>query len=434
MRIYDLIKKKRDGHELSKEEIIFFVHGYANDEISEYHAAAMLMAMFLNDLNERETVELTEAILTSGDQIDLSSIEGIKVDKHSTGGVGDTTTLIVGPLVASCGVPVAKMSGKGLGHTGGTLDKLESIEGFKINIEMDNFINLVNKHKIAVISQTKSVAPADKKIYLMRDLTATVDNMSLIASSVMSKKLASGADAILLDVKVGSGAFMKTLEDAKALAEEMVSIGKNMNRETIAVITDMDQPLGNAIGNALEVKEAIEVLKNEGPEDIKTLCIELASRMVVLGKKAENYEEARKMILNNLENGKALDKFREFVEIQGGNPAIVENLSLLPTANYHYIISANADGFITELKSEEIGIVAMMLGAGREKIDSKLDYSAGIILKKKVGDSVKKGEQIAELHYNDDRNLKVAIDRFNKAVTIKNVRPGNVELIKQIIE
>jgi len=433
MRIYDLIKKKRDGKELSKEEISFFVQEYTNENIPDYQAAAMLMAMFLKKMNKRETVDLTDAILHSGEQINLDSIEGVKVDKHSTGGVGDTTTLIVGPLVASCDVPLAKMSGRGLGHTGGTLDKLESIEGFKIDVSMEKFVDLVNTNKIAVISQTKNVAPADKKLYHLRDVTATVDSMPLIASSIMSKKLASGSDAILLDVKVGSGAFMKGIDEASELASEMVDIGKSMGRDTIAVITDMNQPLGNAIGNALEVKEAIEILKGEGPEDITKLCLELSAHIVVLGKKADSYEEAYKLVSEKLTDRSALRKFGEFVQAQGGNDAIIDDPSLLPTAEKHYEIKAGEDGFIDELNSEEIGLVAMMLGAGRETFESKLDYAAGLVLKKKISDPVKKGETVAVLHYNDDTNLESAVNRFNKAYTIVAKIPQSPLLIKKII-
>ncbi len=433
MRIYDLIMKKRDGKELSKEEISYFVQEYTDENIPDYQAAAMLMAMFLKKMNKRETVDLTDAILHSGEQINLESIEGIKVDKHSTGGVGDTTTLIVGPLVASCGVPLAKMSGRGLGHTGGTLDKLEAIEGFKIDVSMEKFVNLVNTNKIAVISQTKSVAPADKKLYHLRDVTATVDSMPLIASSIMSKKLASGSNAILLDVKVGSGAFMKTIEDATELATEMVDIGKSMGRDTIAVITDMNQPLGNAVGNALEVGEAIDILSGTGPDDITELCLELSAHIVVLGKKAADYDEAYKLVTEKLNDGSALKKFEEFVKAQEGNEGIVKDQSLLPTAGKRYEIKAREDGFINELNSEEIGLTAMILGAGREDFESKLDYSAGLVLTKKISDPVKAGETIAVLHYNDDSKLDEAVKRFNNAYTIVKEKPKAPELIKKII-
>lgn len=434
MRIYDVIKKKRDGMVLSKEEIKFFVDSYTNDSISDYHASAMLMAMFINGMNKEETAFLTEAMLYSGDTIDLSSIDGIKVDKHSTGGVGDTTTLIVGPLVASCGIPVAKMSGRGLGHTGGTLDKMESIEGMNIEIEMNDFIKQVNEHKIAVISQTKNVAPADKKLYKLRDVTATVDSIPLIASSIMSKKFAAGSDAILLDVKVGSGAFMKSLDDAKALAKEMVDIGKNMNKKTVAVITDMNQPLGNAIGNALEIREAIEILKGKGPDDLRNLCLELSTRLVMIGTENEDYEKAYEMVSNNLKNGSALKKFAEFVNVQGGNADIIIDDSILPSADYRFIVSAENDGYIKKLDSEEIGIAAMMLGAGRENYESQIDYSAGIVLKKKIGDYVREGEQIAELHYNKPELLKSAVDRFNSAFSITDDKPEQQVLIKAVVE
>ena len=433
MRIYDILKKKRDGYELNSEEIDFFIESYTNDVISDYHASAMLMAMFINGMSEKESAFLTKAMLHSGDIVDLSGIEGIKVDKHSTGGVGDTTTLIVGPIVAACGVPVAKMSGRGLGHTGGTLDKLESIPGFKIERTMDEFIKQVNDCGLAVISQTNNIVPADKKLYKLRDVTATVDSIPLIAGSIMSKKLASGSDAILLDVKVGSGAFMKNIEDAKSLAKEMVSIGKIMKKKTVAVITDMNQPLGNAIGNSLEVKEAIEVLKGEGPEDLRTLCIELSARLVTLGNNM-SYDEAKELVIRSINDGSALRKFSEFVLSQGGKKEFILDDKLLPEASFRYGINAEKSGYLSELNSEEIGISAMILGAGRENYDSKIDYSAGIVLTKKIGDFVSKGEMIAEFHYNDTQLLENAKQRFTNAYIIKDERPTMNPLIYQIIE
>ena len=322
MRMYDVILKKRRGEELSKEEIDFFIQGFTKGEIPDYQASALLMSIFFNSMNKRETADFTMSMVHSGETLNLDKIQGIKVDKHSTGGVGDTTTILLAPMVASCGVPVAKMSGRGLGHTGGTIDKLESFKGFSVELSEEKFMENVNDIGIAVIGQTANLAPADKKLYALRDVTATVDNMPLIASSIMSKKIASGADGIVLDVKVGDGAFMKTPEDAKALAEEMVSIGKNVGRNTIAVISDMDQPLGYAIGNALEIKEAIDTLKGNGPKDLLELALTLGSNMLILANKVESFEEGKKLLLENIKNGKALEKLKEFVKAQGGDPSL----------------------------------------------------------------------------------------------------------------
>lgn len=412
MRMYDIITKKRDGFELSTEEINFFVSGITTGEIPDYQASALLMAIFLQKMTNRETVDLTYAMMKSGDVVDLSAIEGIKVDKHSTGGVGDTTTLILGPMVAACGVPVAKMSGRGLGHTGGTLDKLESIEGFSIEVSSEDFIEHVNNHKIAVIGQSKNIAPADKKLYALRDVTATVDNISLIAASVMSKKLAAGSDAIVLDVKMGSGAFVKTFEGAKELSRAMVDIGTSMGRHTIAVITDMEQPLGFAIGNALEVKEAIDTLNGKGPKDLTELCIRLASFMVYLGKGAESIPEARKLVEENLNNGNAFEKFKEFVIIQNGNVAVIEDPNKLPSCDIIKEIPSEVEGYISSIKSDDVGIAAMVLGAGRENMDTVLDMGSGIVLTKKVGDFVKKGESIAVMYTNKADKVEDATRRL----------------------
>lgn len=407
-----LLPKKRDGHELSTEEINFFVSGITTGEIPDYQASALLMAIFLQKMTNRETVDLTYAMMKSGDVVDLSAIEGIKVDKHSTGGVGDTTTLILGPMVAACGVPVAKMSGRGLGHTGGTLDKLESIEGFSIEVSSEDFIEHVNNHKIAVIGQSKNIAPADKKLYALRDVTATVDNISLIAASVMSKKLAAGSDAIVLDVKMGSGAFVKTFEGAKELSRAMVDIGTSMGRHTIAVITDMEQPLGFAIGNALEVKEAIDTLNGRGPKDLTELCIRLASYMVYLGKGAASIPEARTIVEENLNNGKAFEKFKEFVKIQNGNVAVIEDPSKLPSCDLIIEIPSETEGYIASIKSDDVGIAAMVLGAGRENMDTVLDMGSGIVLTKKVGDFVKKGDTLAVLYTNKADKVEDATRRL----------------------
>lgn len=433
MRMYDLIIKKRDGLELSKEEINYFVKNLTEGKIADYHVAAFLMAVFLKKMNKRETADLTQAMMRSGDVVDLSKISGIKVDKHSTGGVGDTTTLVLAPLVASCGVPVAKMSGRGLGHTGGTIDKLEAIEGFHVEISIDDFINNVNKHGIAVIGQTKNIAPADKKIYALRDVTATVDNISLIASSIMSKKLAAGSDAIVLDVKVGSGAFMKTIEDAVELGKEMVEIGQIMDKNTIAIITDMEQPLGFAIGNALEVKEAIDTLKNNGPEDLTELCVKLGSNMVYLGGGADSVESAEKLIREKLANGEAFEKFKEFISIQGGRIDVINNPSKLPSADHVREIKSEVEGYLETIKSDSVGIAAMKLGAGRETLDSVLDMSAGIILKKKVGDKIEKGDVIATLYTNTESKLDDSEKMFLDAITISKEEVAPRKLIKAIV-
>lgn len=390
MRMYDIIMKKRNGGELSKEEIHFFIEGYTRGEIPDYQVSALMMAIYFQKMTEKETYELTMAMAHSGEMLDLSSIHGCKVDKHSTGGVGDKTSLALTPMVAACGIPVAKMSGRGLGHTGGTIDKLESFPGFSTSLTTEQFIENVNKIGIAIMGQTADLAPADKKLYALRDVTATVDNMSLIASSIMSKKLAAGADAIVLDVKTGSGAFMKSREDAFALAEEMVKIGKNAGRKTIAVISDMDQPLGRAVGNALEVKEAIATLRGEGPEDFKELCMVLGSRMLLAGSKAESVEEARNMLTNVIRDGSALRKLEQFVEAQGGDPAAVTDPDLLPKASMVVPVCADRDGFVEKIACEDIGICSLLLGGGRETKESEIDLSVGILLEKKKGDAVKR--------------------------------------------
>lgn len=401
-RMVDIIEKKRDGEELSKEEIEFFIDGYTNDSIPDYQASALLMAIYFNGMTAAEQGHMTLAMVQSGDQIDLSAIEGIKVDKHSTGGVGDTTTLILAPLVAACGVPVAKMSGRGLGHTGGTLDKLEAIEGFHIELTEEQFVKQVNELKLAVIGQSGNLTPADKKLYALRDVTATVDSIPLIASSIMSKKIAAGANAIVLDVKTGDGAFMKTLEDAEALADSMVSIGEQVGRNTFAVISDMSQPLGYAIGNALEVKEAIDTLKGEGPEDLTELCYVLGSKMIVAGGKAESVEEARHMLERVIQDGSALQLFGQLIEQQGGNSKIIHDTSLLPQADYQIEVPAPRSGIISKMEADEIGVAAMLLGAGRATKEDAIDLAVGIVLKKKIGDTVVEGEPLAIIHSNNE--------------------------------
>ncbi|KAF6602564.1 MULTISPECIES: pyrimidine-nucleoside phosphorylase [unclassified Bacillus (in: firmicutes)] len=411
MRMVDLIVKKQNGKELTTEEIQFFVKGYTNGSIPDYQASALAMAIYFQDMTDRERADLTMAMVNSGETIDLSAIEGIKVDKHSTGGVGDTTTLVLAPLVAALGVPVAKMSGRGLGHTGGTIDKLEAIEGFHVELSKDEFIKLVNRDKVAVIGQSGNLTPADKKLYALRDVTGTVNSIPLIASSIMSKKIAAGADAIVLDVKTGAGAFMKTDEDAVNLAKAMVRIGNNVGRQTMAVISDMSQPLGFAIGNALEVQEAIDTLRGEGPEDLNELVLTLGSQMVVLAKKAETLEEARTKLQEVMKNGKALEKFKEFLSNQGGDASVVDEPSKLPQAAYKIDVPAKEAGVVSEIVADEIGVAAMLLGAGRATKEDEIDLAVGIMLRKKVGDTVEKGEPLVTLYANrenvDDVTAKV---------------------------
>ncbi|TDU10584.1 pyrimidine-nucleoside phosphorylase [Bacillus subtilis] len=400
MRMVDIIIKKQNGKELTTEEIQFFVNGYTDGSIPDYQASALAMAIFFQDMSDRERADLTMAMVNSGETIDLSAIEGIKVDKHSTGGVGDTTTLVLAPLVAALDVPVAKMSGRGLGHTGGTIDKLEAIDGFHVELTKDEFIKLVNRDKVAVIGQSGNLTPADKKLYALRDVTGTVNSIPLIASSIMSKKIAAGADAIVLDVKTGAGAFMKTEEDAAELAKAMVRIGNNVGRQTMAVISDMSQPLGFAIGNALEVKEAIDTLKGEGPEDLHELVLTLGSQMVVLAKKADTLDEARAKLEEVMKNGKALDKFKDFLKNQGGDSSIVDDPSKLPQAAYQIDVPAKEAGVVSEIVADEIGVAAMLLGAGRATKEDEIDLAVGIMLRKKVGDKVEKDEPLVTLYAN----------------------------------
>lgn len=400
MRMVDLIVKKQQGKELTKEEINFIVSGFTNGTIPDYQMSAFAMAVYFQDMTDNERMEMTMAMAESGDQIDLSAIEGIKVDKHSTGGVGDTTTLVLAPLVASAGVPVAKMSGRGLGHTGGTIDKLESVPGFHVEISEEKFMGLVNKNKVAVVGQSGDLTPADKKIYALRDVTGTVNSLPLIASSIMSKKIASGADAIVLDVKVGAGAFMKTPEDAEKLARAMVSIGNLAGRKTMAIISDMSQPLGRAVGNTLEVEEAIETLKGNGPKDLEELCLVLGAQMVYLGGGAESLEDAKALLKEKLTNGEALEQFKIFLEAQDGNPNVVEDYSLMPQASITKDVKATESGYITEITADDIGVAAMKLGAGRETQESIIDLAAGLMLHKKVDDYVEKGDVIVTLYAN----------------------------------
>lgn len=420
MRMYDLIMKKRNGGSLTKEEIYFMINGYTKDEIPDYQMSAMMMAIYFRGMNKEETLNLTMAMAESGEMLDLSSIEGVKVDKHSTGGVGDKTSLAVTPIVAACGAKVAKMSGRGLGHTGGTIDKLESFAGFSTDISPEQFIKNVNEIGLSIMGQTKELAPADKKLYALRDVTATVDNMSLIASSIMSKKLASGADAIVLDVKTGSGAFMKDQKDALALAEEMVSIGKGAGRNVMAAISDMDQPLGYMVGNALEVKEAIDTLKGFGPEDFTLLVKTLASYMVECAKIAPDDKMAHLLIEDVISSGKALDKLAEFVAAQGGDPAYVYDTDLLPKAKYQLEVKAPKSGYVSRIICDEVGICSLMLGGGRETKESDIDLSVGIELKAKIGDHVSLSEPIAIIHANDKNKAEEVKERLLKAYSFSD--------------
>ncbi|NLM05113.1 MAG: pyrimidine-nucleoside phosphorylase [Clostridiales bacterium] len=433
MQMYDIILKKRNGEALTKEEIYYFIDCYTKDTIPDYQVSALLMAIYFQKMNDEETAYITEAMMNSGEIIDLSMIEGIKVDKHSTGGVGDKTTIALGPIIAACGVPVAKMSGRGLGHTGGTIDKLESIPGFSVNISKEDFINNVNKIKFAITAQTNNLAPADKKLYSLRDVTGTVENISLIASSIMSKKLALGTNAIVLDVKTGNGAFMKNIDDSFLLAKKMVNIGTKMDRKTIALITDMNQPLGYAIGNALEVKEVIDLLNSNGPEDLKELCIALGSQMLILAKKAETKELAREMIEDVINSGAALNIFKEFVKQQGGDLSYIENPELLVKVQDVFTLKSDTTGYINEIKADIVGECTLLLGAGRTLIESKIDLSVGLVLNKKVGDYVKKGEDLAYIYSNDTIKRDQCINKLKSAYIIKEDMPILRPLILGIV-
>lgn len=401
MRAVDLITKKRDGAELTAEELVYLVDGYSRGDIPDYQMSAFAMAVLFRGMTAAETAALTLAMANSGDQVDLSPIAGIKVDKHSTGGVGDKTTLIVAPLVASAGIPVAKMSGRGLGHTGGTIDKLESIPGFRSELPNEAFLAQVNDIGLSVIGQSGDLAPADKKLYALRDVTGTVESIPLIASSVMSKKIAAGADAIVLDVKTGSGAFMKTVGDSERLAEAMVRIGTEVGRRTAAVISDMDQPLGYHIGNSLEVMEAIDTLKGQGPGDLTELCLTLGAHMVMLGGISESFEEAKALLGKKLESGEALAKFKAFVAAQGGDDSVIENPEKLPQAPLTAHVKAEEAGYVAAINAEQLGIAAMLLGAGRAAKDDAIDYGVGLTLRKKVGEPVEKGETLAVMHVRE---------------------------------
>jgi len=429
----ELILKKRNGEALSKKELAILIDGFTSDSIPDYQMAAFLMAVFFNGMTNTETANLTDTMMRSGELIDLSEIKGIKVDKHSTGGVGDKTTLVLAPLVAAAGVPVAKMSGRGLGHTGGTLDKLESIKGLTIDLSKEEFITQIKKHNIAVCGQNTNLVPADKKLYALRDVTGTVDHISLISSSIMSKKLACGADAIVIDIKVGHGAFMKTLKDAEELAKTMIGIGQKMNRKVTAVITSMREPLGCTIGNSLEIKEAIDTLKGNGPKDLTDLCLELGSHMLVLGEVAKNQKEAIEILKNLIDSGAAFDKFKELVVAQNGDVQMIENPNLLPNSQFSETYNSNFEGYISDLNALDIGLASLKLGAGRETKESIIDHGAGIVLKKKIGDFVKKDEVLATLYSNNPANFTKAREYMNLAYEISQEKPVKNPLILKIV-
>ena len=433
MRMYDLILKKKQGGELSTDEIRYMIEGFTEGSIPDYQMSAMTMAICFRGMTPRETVDLTLAMRDSGDVLDLSGIKGVKVDKHSTGGVGDKTSLALTPIIAALGVPVAKMSGRGLGHTGGTIDKLECFDGFTTALSEEQFAGNVNTIGIAIAGQTANLAPADKKLYALRDVTATVDQMSLIASSIMSKKLASGSDAIVLDVKTGNGAFMKKLEDSRALAKEMVSIGTMAGKKTVAVITDMDQPLGRAVGNSLEVREAIDTLRGEGPADFKEVVFALGSQMLMLAGRAADEKEARALMEGVIEDGSALDKFAQFVRAQGGDAAPVYDTSLLPVAGKTLEVTAKESGYVHRILAEDIGIACMTLGGGRETKESAIDLSVGIILEKKNGDAVSDGEVLATIYGNDDAKMQAAYEKIAHAYEIAKEPAAFVPVVREYI-
>ena len=433
MRMYDIILKKRSNLPLTAEEIRFVISGYVNGDIPDYQVSALLMTIVFNGMNARELGTLTMAMAQSGNMVDLSNIDGITVDKHSTGGVGDKTTLIIGPLVAACGGKVAKMSGRGLGHTGGTIDKMESIPNLKVSLDQETFINQVNTIGLAVIGQSEGLAPADKKLYALRDVTGTVDSIPLIASSVMSKKLASGAQAILLDVKVGSGAFMKTIDDARALAKAMVDIGMENGRSVKAVLTDMDRPLGHAIGNALEIREVIDTLKGHGPEDLTHECLIMAAHMLVLSQICD-YETALSRVQEALNSGAALERLRMMIDAQGGDSRVLDDESLLAIGKFTYDVTAPQDGYITHMNTEQCGIASVMLGAGRTVKDGPIDYSAGIVMHKKTGDDVRAGESIATLYASHESLLANACKTYLEAITFGETAPVVVDTILDMVE
>lgn len=433
MRMYDIIRKKRDGGELTTQEIKFFIDGYVKGEIPDYQASALLMAIFFNGMNFQETADLTFAVRDSGQRLDFSAIKGIRVDKHSTGGVGDKTSLVVAPLVASLGVKVAKMSGRGLGHTGGTIDKLEAIPGFRTDLSEEEFLNNVNKIGVCIVGQNKDLAPADKKLYALRDVTATVDSLPLVVSSIMGKKLAADDDCIVLDVKTGSGAFAKSLEDSRTLAKVMVDIGKQAGKKMLALITDMDRPLGNAIGNTLEVKEAIDTLNGHGPEDFTEICVILATNMLYLAGKG-SMEECENMVKAAIADKRALDTFKKMVVAQGGDVSFIDNPDKFATAPHKRSVKAQKSGYIHHVDTEGYGISSLLLGAGRNTKEENIDFAAGIVLKKKTGDYVKEGEELCMMYTSDEKRFEGAVNKFYESTVILSDEPKKRPLVLDRVE
>lgn len=435
MRIYDIICKKRDNKELSKEEISYMINEYSKGNIPDYQMSAMLMAIYFNGMNDEELAIMTDEMAKSGDIVDLSSIEGIKVDKHSTGGVGDKTTLIIAPIVAYYGVKVAKMSGRGLGHTGGTVDKMEAIPNLRTNFTQEEFFDIVNKVGVSVVGQSGNLAPADKKLYALRDVTGTVESIPLIAASIMSKKLAAGSDCILLDVKTGSGAFMKSLDDSIKLAEKMVAIGENCNKRTLALITDMDIPLGKNIGNALEIQEVVETLNGKGPKDLTEICIKLAGNMLYLANKG-SIEECENMAKEAIENGYAVDKLIEMIQMQGGDIEYIKNPEKFGKCKYivDVCLEEDMEGYVYSMDTEGLGIASTMLGAGRETKEDEIDYLAGIVLNKKVGDTVKKGDVLCTIHTNDEKKIQSVKEKIQKSICIEKNKPKLKPLVLARVE
>ncbi len=432
--MYDLILKKRNGGALTDQEIKFFIQNFSDGHVPDYQASALMMATYFSGMSDEETFSMTKAMIESGDTIDLSAISGIKVDKHSTGGVGDKTSIVLAPLVAAAGVPVAKLSGRGLGHTGGTLDKLEAFYGFSSHLSEPDFIESVNRIGIAIAGQTANLCPADKKLYALRDVTATIESVPFIVGSIMSKKLSSGSDAIVLDVKTGSGAFMKTKEDAFTLAEKLVDVGERMGKRIVAVVTEMEQPLGNTIGNALEVREAIETLQGNGPKDLNDLVIYLGSHMLVLGGKVQKFGEGKRKLEELMTNGLGLQKLKELIENQGGDANMVDHPELLPAANFTENIVAPLTGFVSGIVAEEIGMASMLVGAGRETKTSEIDLSAGIELHKKVGEQVEAGEALATIHHDGNRDIKSATKQVENAYSISTERIEQNPLIYGVVD
>ena len=433
MNMYEIISKKRDKKKLTQEEIEYFVSGYAEGQIPDYQASALLMAIFLNGMDAEETFHLTQSMINSGKVLDLSSVPGVKVDKHSTGGVGDKISLILAPLVASCGVKVPMISGRGLGHTGGTLDKLESIPGFRIDLSLKTFKKILSEVGVCMIGQTKEIAPADRKMYALRDVTATVNSVPLIASSIMSKKLAEGADVFVFDVKVGNGAFMKKHDEAVLLAKNLIQIAKKFKKKAVALLTDMNEPLGETVGNSIEVIEAIHALKGKAPRDLMDVTLALGAHMLVLGKKAKNLKEAEKKLNQAIKTGKALDKFREMIKRQGGNPKVVDDFGLLPWVKFKLLVNSNREGYVQSIDTRKIGFCAVKLGAGRERIDSSIDLGVGMLIKKKVGDSIGKGDALAVVYANNLKKARQASQEIRQAYQITKRKTSKLKKIESVL-